>query len=80
MSDKELELKKGNMSEVVRNENTVLRDLKPQSPTIERLLQHLEKRGIHFIPRFLGLNDNDQEILSFVEGETIDDYPTTTNI
>lgn len=80
MSRKEVELKKGNMSEVVKNGNTVLRDLKPQSQTIQRLLQHLEKKGIHFVPCFLGLTDNNQEMLSFVEGETIEDYPTTTDI
>lgn len=75
MSSREIELKKGNMSKVYSDGNTVYRDLKPQSKTIHRLLLHLEKKGIQFIPYFLGLNDKNQEMLSFVEGETIEDYP-----
>ncbi|WAJ25346.1 aminoglycoside phosphotransferase family protein [Lacrimispora xylanolytica] len=69
------ELSGGNMSRVYKNEGAVYRDLKPQSNTIHRLLQHLENKGVSFTPRFLGLQDTTQEVLSFVEGNTLDDYP-----
>ena len=80
MSSKEKEFKKGNISEVIQVGNIVYRDIKPQSKSIHRLLLHLEKKGIQFCPRFLGLNDNNQEMLSFVEGETIEDYPEINEI
>ena len=60
MSSKEKEFKKGNISEVIQVGNIVYRDIKPQSKSIHRLLLHLEKKGIQFCPRFLGLNDNNQ--------------------
>jgi tRNA A-37 threonylcarbamoyl transferase component Bud32 len=80
MSSRDKELKKGNMSEVYRDGDIVYRDIKPQSKTISRLLLHLEKKGIQFTPRFLGTKDVNQEMLSFVEGETIEDYPTQNDI
>lgn len=80
MKSRELEFKKGNISEVYRDGNIVYRDLKPQSKTIFRLLLHLEKKGIPFTPRFLGLNNENQEVLTFVEGETIEDYPIRDDI
>ena len=72
--------KKGNMSQVHRDGNVVQRDLKPQSKTIHRLLRHLENKSIVFVPRFLGVNDENMEMLSFVEGETIEDYPAVSEI
>lgn len=80
MSSRDKELKKGNMSEVYRDGDIVYRDIKPQSKTISRLLLHLEKKGIPFTPRFLGTKDVNQEMLSFVEGETIEDYPPQNDI
>ncbi len=64
----------GNMSEVRFVDHTVLRDLKPYSPTIHRLLQHLETKGLGFVPRFLGL-DTSFEMLSFMQGQTAEHYP-----
>lgn len=80
MSSREKNLKKGNMSEVYRDGDIVYRDIKPQSKTISRLLLHLEKKGIQFTPRFLGTKDVNQEMLSYVEGETIEHYPTQSDI
>lgn len=71
------ELSGGNMSRVYRKEGAVYRDLKPQSNTIHRLLKHLENKGVSFTPRFLGLYGETQEMLSFMEGNTLDDYPAT---
>jgi len=75
MNSGETELRNGNISEVYREGNIVYRDLKPQSKTISRLLLHLESRGILFVPRFLGVKNENQEMLSFVGGETTEDYP-----
>lgn len=69
------ELRQGNISKVTRNGNIVYRDLKPQSSTVHRLLLHLENKGVTFTPRFLGVDENNQEMLSFMEGDTIEDYP-----
>lgn len=80
MSSRDKDLKKGNMSEVYRDGDIVYRDRKPQSKTISRLLLLLEKKGIQFTPRFLGTKDVNQEMLSFVEGETIEDYPPQNDI
>lgn len=80
MSNMETEFIKGNMSQVHRDGNVVQRDLKPQSKTIHRLMRHLEGKGIVFVPRFLGLNGENMEMLSFVEGTTLDDYPPASDI
>lgn len=65
----------GNVSRVYRKDERVYRDLKPQSKTVHRLLLHLEEKGISFVPRYLGLYGEAQEMLSFVEGTTMNDYP-----
>ena len=80
MNNAETELKKGNISEVYRDGNIVYRDLKPQSKTISRLLLHLESKGILFAPRFLGVKNENQEMLSYVVGETTEDYPLQADL
>ena len=80
LNDKKIVLKRGNVSEVFSDGEVVYRDLKPQSKSIHRLLLHLEKKGIGFTPRFLGISEDNMEMLSFVEGETIDDYPLQNDI
>ncbi|MFJ8218737.1 phosphotransferase [Bacillus cereus] len=64
----------GNVSNVYRSENTVRRELKPGSAKIHTLLQHLENKGFHHAPKFLGVDEKDREILSFIEGEA-GNYP-----
>lgn len=54
----------------MRISNTVRRELTPASPTIHRLLLHLEANGFAASPRFLGIDEKQREILSFLEGET----------
>lgn len=80
MNSAETELKKGNISEVYRDGNIVYRDLKSQSKTISRLLLHLESKGILFVPRFLEVKNENQEMLSFVVGETTEDYPLQADL
>ena len=79
-NNEKIALKKGNVSEVFSDGKVVYRDLMPQSKSIHRLLLHLEDKGIPFTPRFLGISENNMEKLSFVEGETIDDYPIQNEI
>ena len=79
-NNEKVALKKGNISEVFSDGKVVYRDLKPQSKSVHRLLLHLEEKGIGFTPRFLGINEDNMEMLSFVEGDTIDDYPIQNEI
>ena len=71
----EYELKGGNMSSVVTDGSVVYKDTQAQSPTIQRLLEHLEAKGITFAPKALGIDEKGRDMLSFVEGDTVDDYP-----
>ncbi len=64
----------GNVSNVYRSEDTVRRELKPDSEKIHRLLEHLESKGYDYAPKFLGIDEKNREILSFIEGEA-GNYP-----
>ena len=70
MSENEIVLQGGNVTAVVRIGETVRRQLKPMSSTIHRLLLHLEEMKFDGAPRFLGIDEKQREILSFVSGET----------
>ena len=71
MREQEEVLFGGNVnSGVVRVGHTVHRTTTLTSPTIHRLLLHLEEQEFAGSPRFLGLDDRDREVLSFLEGET----------
>lgn len=67
------ELSGGRESAIYRDGEVVYRPLQPWSPTIHLILKHLEQENVTECPRFLGVNQ-DQEILSFVVGNTYD-YP-----
>lgn len=41
----------------------------PQSPAVHALLPHFEAVGFDGAPRFLGIDDEEREILSYVAGE-----------
>lgn len=70
MQNDEIPLAGGNVNTVVRVGDTVRRGLTPNSATVHRLLRHLQDKGFAGSPRFLGLDEQNREILSFVEGET----------
>lgn len=53
---------------VVRVGDTVRRPMYPWSPSVHLLLQHLDSVGFEFAPRFLGIDDDGREVLSFVDG------------
>lgn len=65
----EEELTGGNVSKVYRVGNTVRRELHSDRSKIHKLLLHLEMKGFPYAPKFLGIDDNGREILSFIEGE-----------
>lgn len=67
--EKEEKLSGGNVSTVYRVGNTVRRELKPNSNHIHQLLLHLDSKGFEYAPRFLGIDEKNREILSFIEGE-----------
>ena len=53
---------------VVRTGDTVRRPAKPQSLFVARLLTHLTHIGFDGAPRFLGRDEHDRDILSFIPG------------
>lgn len=72
--DNEEKLTGGNISAVFRLGDTVRRVLKPDSAKVHRLLKHLESKEYTYAPRFLGVDENGREILSFIQGEA-GNYP-----
>lgn len=72
--DNEELLTGGNVSNVYRSEDTVRRELKPDSVKIHKLLRHLEGKNFYYAPKFLGIDEKNREILSFIEGEA-GNYP-----
>jgi hypothetical protein len=54
---------------VTRVGDTVRRPSRPTSPAVQALLTHLERAGFDGAPRWLGLDDQGREVLSFVEGQ-----------
>ena len=67
------ELSGGRESAIYRDGEVVYRPLQSWSSTIHLILKHLERAKVDEIPKFLGVNKN-QEILSFVAGNTYN-YP-----
>ncbi len=69
----EIPLTGGNVNTVVRVGNTVRRNQAAASASIHRLLTFLHDQGFHQCPKFLGVDDKNREILSFIPGQT--DFP-----
>ena len=66
----EVPLSGGDITEgVVRVGDTVRRPVGPHSALVHRVLRHLEAHGFDGAPRFLGLDPQGREVLSFIEGE-----------
>lgn len=64
----------GTLTPVVRVGDTVRRPTGPWSPAVHALLLHLEEVGFTRAPRFLGIDDEGREILSFLPG-TVANWP-----
>lgn len=62
-------LRGGDLNFVVRIGDTVRRPVGPWSPAVHALLQHFGSVGFNGAPRFLGIDDEGREILSYVEGD-----------
>lgn len=58
----------GNGGLVVRVGDTVRRPVGPQTPAVEALLRHLERKGFDGAPRHLGYDDRGREVLTYVPG------------
>ena len=72
--EEEIELV-GGVNHVVRRGDTVSRPVGPWTPSVHRLLDHLQARGFTGAPRAIGLSaDGTQEVLSYVDGE-VGHYP-----
>ncbi|OED36472.1 hypothetical protein AB833_28115 [Chromatiales bacterium (ex Bugula neritina AB1)] len=68
---KEIPLSGGNTTQgIVRLGSTVLRPQKPHSHSVHCLLQHLEAQSFGSSPRFLGTDESNREVLSFIEGSS----------
>jgi hypothetical protein len=55
---------------IVRVGNTVHRPPKSNAAYVHELLLYLEEQGFGFAPRFLGLDEQGREILSYLDGHT----------
>jgi hypothetical protein len=60
-----------NRGQVVRVGDTVRRPQRPTSPATHALLRHLADVGFAGAPRFLGIDEFDREVLSYVPGVAI---------
>lgn len=60
---------------VVRVGGTVGRPLHERSPYLQAVLLHLEAVGFDGAPRFLGIDEQGREILTYIDGEVPDGYP-----
>lgn len=68
MAEREEPLAGGNLTPVVRVGTTVRRAQGAWSPAVHALLQHLERVGFAGAPRFLGVDSQCRETLSFLPG------------
>lgn len=73
-NEQEERLSGGNVSIVYKKGNHVYRTQKEGSANVHRLLKHLEAKGISGVPRFIGVDEQGREVLTYLEGETAD-YP-----
>ena len=58
-----------NAGRITRRGDTVRRPRRSTTPATRVLLDHLERVGFDGAPRFLGIDENGREVLSFVPGE-----------
>ena len=67
-------LKGGNVNHIVRMANTVRRPTGYWSPYVHELFKHLEKEYYEGAPRFIGIDDSDRELFTFISGEVPGNY------
>jgi hypothetical protein len=59
----------GDLTTVIKIGDTVRRETGPWSTAVHALLRHFERVGFDGAPRFLGIDEQGREILTFAEGE-----------
>lgn len=69
-----IQMQSGREGQILRGEDRVFRPSGPWSPAVHQLLKHLEQAGFDGAPKVFGVNQQGQEELSFVDGETYN-YP-----
>ncbi|WP_339260626.1 aminoglycoside phosphotransferase family protein [Paenibacillus sp. FSL R5-0713] len=75
VAEQEEVLSGGNVNQVVRIGETVRRSSRPD-PYVQELLVHLEKEGFYQAPRYLGVDAEGREMLSYLDGHVPgNDYP-----
>lgn len=79
MPEEEILLSGGNVTPVVRIGDTVHRMMNAWSPAVHDLLRYLELQGFTGAPRFLGIDAQGREVLTFIPGE-MGDYPLKSYI
>ena len=60
-----------NRGQVVRVGDTVRRPQRRTSPATHALLAHLESSDFEGAPRFLGVDERNREVLSYISGDTV---------
>ncbi|MFI1798786.1 phosphotransferase enzyme family protein [Streptomyces sp. NPDC020379] len=70
----ETELTGGGTTRVVRAGETVRRPVRPWTPAVHLLLDHLARRGFPGAPRQYGVDEQDREVLDYLPGE-VGNYP-----
>lgn len=65
----------GFMNTPVKKGNVVYRPIRKNSDTIHRLLQHLHKKRITWVPEYHGCDDEGNEILSYIPGDVPHNMP-----
>ena len=66
---REIPLSGGRITDGVgRVGNTVRRPKTPASSTVKSLLVHLERKGFSAVPRYLGVDEQGRDILTYVPG------------
>ncbi len=61
-----------NMNPPVLWNNTIYKQADSHSATVHRLLRHLEKKGITWVPRSLGIEDG-IHVLTYIKGDSADE-------
>ncbi|CAN5210751.1 hypothetical protein BH09ACT10_BH09ACT10_17190 [soil metagenome] len=62
----------GQVGGAVRVGDTVRRPTGPWTPAVHALLKHLNGVGLDKVPRVLGIDERDREILTFIPGRGVD--------
>ena len=60
----------GTMNRVVKTGDVVRREVKGH-PMMHTYLQYLEEEGMPGVPRFLGIDENGREMLTYLPGDTV---------